>query len=251
MYRRSCFAVVMLGLAVPSALAQAPLRVLSSNGVRAVVLDLRAELEAAAGVPLDIEFSTAAGFKRRIDANEPFDVTILPPAMIDELIAAGRIAGPRIDVGRTGVGVGARTTTNVGSVASLEGLRAVLTNAASVAFTAEGQSRATIDAAFARLGLTEAMRAKSLLLGPGEAPEAVAEGRAELVLTLTSEILPIAGVKLIGPLPAEVQTYVAFSAGVARNARNAAAAAAFVSYLTRPEVTAALPQHGMERVPAR
>src|SRR5881296_676814 len=86
--------------------AQAPaVRVLASNGVRAVLQDLIPEAERAAGQPLAVEFGTSASIKRRIEANEPFDVTILASDVIDGLIKAGKLASDsRAEIARSGVG---------------------------------------------------------------------------------------------------------------------------------------------------
>src|SRR5690606_35885432 len=149
-------------------------------------------LEAAIGARLAIEFSTAAALARRIGDGEAFDVAILTPQLIDGLVAMQKIATDgRRRFARTGVGVGARRGHPAGAITNLEDLERVLRAAESVAFTAEGQSRGTIDTAFAQLGITDLMQSKSMLLGPGEAPGAVASGRAELVLTLISEIVDV------------------------------------------------------------
>lgn len=230
---------------------QAPteVRVLSSNGVRSVIEDRQPEIERAIGHTLSIEFSTAASLKKKIEAGEAFDVAVLTPALIDELIAQGKVAvDSRVDFARAGVGVGARQGAPPADVSTSDALKSTLLKARSVAFTAEGQSRLTIDRAFDRLGIAEAMRLKTMLKGPGEAPTAVAAGEAELVLTLMSEILPVPGLQLLGPFPADVQGYVTFTAGRSPNAKDASAATALLRHLSGPDVAAALKAHGLEAV---
>jgi molybdate transport system substrate-binding protein len=223
------------------------LRVLASNGVKAVVESLTPEIEHAVGRSLAIEFSTAASLKTDIEAGAAFDVAILTPAIIDDLIGQQRItADSRTSFARAGVGVGARKGESLGDVGTLEGLKSALLRAQSVAFTADGQSRATIDRAFEKLGIVEEMRAKTVLKGPGEAPAAVAAGEAELVLTLVSEILPVAGLELVGPFPAEAQGYIDFTAGRSPSARDAAAADALLAFLGTTRAREALRAHGME-----
>jgi molybdate transport system substrate-binding protein len=226
-----------------------PVRVLSSNGVRAVVEALQPDIERAIGSSLSIEFSTASSLKQEIEAGEPFDVAILTPALIADLVTQTLVVSEsRIDFARAGVGVGARPDTGDRDVSTPEALKDTLLGAESVAFTADGQSRITIDRAFERLGIAEEMRAKTKLMGPGQAPPAVAAGEAELVLTLTSEILPVPGLDLVGPFPREVQGYVSFAAGRSREARDTRAADALLRYLAGPEFAAALAAHGMESV---
>jgi molybdate transport system substrate-binding protein len=227
--------------------AAPPLRVLSSNGVRAVVESLVPDLEAAIGRKLNIEFSTAASLKERIANGEPFDVAILTPTLIDALVAEQKIvAASRQNFARAGVGVGVRAGAAKPDVSTLDGLKRMLLAAKSVTFTADGQSRLTIDRAFERLGIVADMRAKTLLKGPGEPPHAVAAGEAEVVLTLVSEILPVAGVQLVGPLPPEVQSYVSFTAGRSASTRDAAGADALLRYLASPKALTELGAHGME-----
>jgi molybdate transport system substrate-binding protein len=226
-----------------------PLRVLSSNGVKAVVETLQPDIERTIGRPLTIEFSTAAGLKQRIEKGAAFDVAILTPAILHDLAAQKLIvAESQIGIARTGVGIGARAGAPRADVSTPEALKALLLNAKSVTFTEAGQSRGMIDAAYKRLGIEEEMKAKSILKGPGESPEAVARGEAELVLTLVSEIVPVKGVQLLGPLPTGLQGYVSFAGARSPAARDASAADAMLRYLSGPSAASALAANGMEAV---
>ena len=227
----------------------AAVRVLSSNGVKGIIDEVRPEIERAIGRPLSIEFSTSASLKPKIEQGEPFDVAILTPTMVDDLVKQGRIAaGSTVNIARSGVGVGARAGAPRTDVSTPEALKRALLDANKVAFTAEGQSRATIDRAFDRLGIADAMRPKVMLLGPAGGPAAVAKGEADLTLTLVSEIIPIPGVQLLGPLPGELQSYVSFAAGRSVSAQDREAADALLRQLSGPVVTSALESHGMEAV---
>ena len=231
-----------------SAAATTPLRVLSSNGVRPAIEAAQSQIEAAIGRPLSTEFSTATALKRSIDAGEPFDVAILTPPLIDDLVMRNKaVAGSRVDVARVGVGVGARQGAPPADVSTPDGLRRTLLAAKVVAYTAEGQSRTTVDKALETLGLTAAIAPKSMITGPGEGPAAVASGKADLVMTLISEIL-IPGVQLLGPFPPEMQNYIVFTAARNANSSNPEAADALLRYLAGPEVAAALKAHALEPI---
>ena len=245
--------VVLLGLAAACARSEPPpqtadpVRVLSSNGVKALVEALQPEIERTIGRPLAVEFSTATGLAARIEEGAPFDVAILTPPLLHALAARQLVAADsQVGIARSGVGVGARDGAPRADVGTPEALKAVLLDAASVAFTEGGQSRATIDAAYRRLGIEDAMRSKSILKGPGESPEAVAHGEAELVLTLISEILPVDGIQLLGPLPAELQGYVSFAGARSPAARDADAADRLLQFLAGPSADAARAATGME-----
>jgi molybdate transport system substrate-binding protein len=227
----------------------AAVRVFSSNGVKAVIDDVKGEIERAIGRSLSIEFSTAASLKARIDKGEPFDVAILTPALLHELANAGHVVGDsRVSLARSGVGIAVGEGAPKADVSTPDALKRTLLDATSVAYTAEGQSRRTIEAAFDRLGIADQMRPKVTLVGPMGGPAAVARGEAELALTLTSEILPIPGVQLLGPLPGDLQDYVTFGAARSAHAQDAGAADALLRELNGPTVTSALESHGMEPV---
>jgi molybdate transport system substrate-binding protein len=227
----------------------AAVRVLSSNGVKGIIDEVRPELERAIGRPLSIEFSTSAALKTKIEQGEPFDVAILTPAMVHDLTSTGKIAdGSSVNIARSGVGVGAREGAPRIDVSTPDALKRALLDAKKVAFTAEGQSRATIDRAFERLGIADAMRPRVMLLGPAGGPAAVAKGEADLTLTLVSEIIPIPGVQFLGPLPAELQNYVSFAGGRGANAKDRDGADALLRQLSGPVVTSTLESHGMEVV---
>ena len=225
-----------------------PLRLLSSNGVRPAIEAVQPQLEMATGIRMSAEFSTAAALKRKIDAGEPFDVAILTPALVDDLVAQGRaVAESRSDLARVGVGVGAREGAPRSDVSTPDALKRTLLDAKVVAYTAEGQSRATVNKALAQLGITAEVDAKSMLTGPGEGPGAVAAGKADLVMTLISEIL-IPGVQLLGPFPPEMQNYIVFTAVRSPNAKNVEGANALLRYLMGPEVADAMKTHALEPI---
>ncbi len=210
---------------------------MSSNGVKAVVDELKPELERAIGHPLSIEFSTATSLKAKIEQGEPFDVAILTPVLLHELAGQGHVVdNSLVNLARSGVGVAAREGAPKADVSTPEALKRTLLSAKSVAFTAEGQSRRTIEAAFEQLGIADAMRPKVMLTGPMGGPAAVAKGEAELAMTLIAEILPVPGVQLLGPLPGDLQNYVSFAAARSAHAKDAEAADALLRQLSGPAV---------------
>ena len=146
---------------------------------------------------------------------------------------------------RVGVGVGVRSDAASSEIGTPEALKALLLDARSVTFTADGQSRTAIDRAFERLGIVAEMRAKTILRGPGEAPAAVARGEAAVVLTLVSEIVEVPELKLIGPLPPELQSQVTFTAARGVTTKDPAAADRLVQALSGAAVIARLTRHGL------
>jgi len=247
--RFAAYCLLALLLLVRTTAAQPPLRVLSSNGVRAPLQESEEVIEAAIGAEIDLEFSTSASLADRIEAGEPFDVAILTPTLIERLQRSGRIAAdPTTRFARTGVGVGARPSASARDVSSVEALSRTLLAAESIALTADGQSRCVSEAAFETLGIAAQLAPKIVLLGPGEGPYAVARGEAELVLTLISEIVPVTGIELIGPFPEEVQAYVDFEAALSAAAASKPAAQRFLAELRVTALADALRRQGLETI---
>ena len=222
-------------------------RVLSSNGVRVVLEEMQPQIEQSIGRRLAFEFSTSRTLTDRIEAGEAFDVAILTPRLIDELISLQKVTpGSSNEFARVGIGVGSRQGAPVKSVDTLEDLRRTFLEAESVAFGSDGQSRRTNEASFEALGIEDEMQSKTTLTGPGEAPVLVAEGEIELVLTLVSELLREPGVQLLGPLPPEVQAYVHFAAAMSAGAGDPSTARTLINFLSTPAFGAVLEKNGLE-----
>jgi molybdate transport system substrate-binding protein len=233
------------------AAAQAPaVRILASNGVQGALNDITTQCERAIGHPLAVEFGTTAAMKPRIEGGEAFDLTVLTSDAIDALIREGKVAADsRADAARVGIGVGVRAGAAKPDVSSPEALKKALLNAKSITYAAAGASRPPTDKMLDRMGIADALKSKTLLLpGAEETTAAVRDGKAELLITLISEIVSAKGLELAGPLPKEFQTYIAFAAGVSPNAKNAQAARAAVKFLTGAKAATAYKAKGMEPV---
>jgi molybdate transport system substrate-binding protein len=230
--------------------AQAQMRVLASNGIKAVVDELRPQYEKKSGHALSIDFGTSASLKQRIESGESFDVTILTSDLIDELAKSGKIAsGTTAGLARAGIGVGVRAGTAKPNIATPDALKQTLMQAKSVTYARDGASRIFIGQMLDHLGIAKEVDAKTIYeQGSVRAAAKVADGQAELLMTLVPEILPAPGVDLVGPLPAQLQHYISFAAGVGAKAGHADAAKALIKYLAAPENAPTLKAKGMEPI---
>jgi molybdate transport system substrate-binding protein len=238
--------ILLFAAGVP---AQAPaVRVLASNGVQGAVNEIIPQCEHAIGHPLAVEFGTTASIKPRIEGGEAFDFTILTADAIDGLTKEGKVAADsRASVARVGIGIGIKAGTAKPNVSTPEALKKALLNAKSITYAAAGASRPPTDKMLGSMGIADALKSKTLLLsGAEETAEAVRDGKAEILITLISEIMSAKGLELAGPLPKEFQAYIGFVAGVSPNAKNADAAKAAMKYLTGPKAAAAYKAKGME-----
>jgi molybdate transport system substrate-binding protein len=225
------------------------LKVLASNGFRAVFEELTPRCEKAIGHPLSTQFGTSTGLVQRAKDGEAFDVAVMTTDAIDDLGKTGTVtAASRVMLGRSGIGVGVRMGAVKPDIKTVDALKQTLLRAKAVSYAGDGASRPHIESMFDALGITKAMAAKSVLeQGSVRAAAKVASGDAELLLTLISEILPAPGLELVGPLPELFQHYVAFAAATGKSAAHADAAAALIKCLSAPDAGAILKAKGMER----
>ena len=240
-----------LGLAIlfaPATALAAEINVISSVGVKAVLEELKPQFESATKHTLNITFGTAVPLKRQIDGGASFDVVILTPALIEDLVKSGKVMGgtPAI-VAKAGIGVAIRAGAPKPDLSSAEAFKKTVLAAKSIAYTKEGQSGAMMVRVMQQLGIADQMTPKTILeTRSGAAALNVVEGKADLAFTLISEILPVKGAELAGPLPAGLQSYVVFTAGVSPSAKDAGAARAFIEYLRDPARGPLLKAKGME-----
>ena len=249
--KRSMVLALTLGfvLLVRAATAQTPeIRVLASNGMKAVLEELVPQCERATGRRLTIQFNTSAALKERIAAGEAFDVAIVTSDLIDSLIKEGKVAAAsRAGVARSGVGVGIRAGAPKPDIGTPDALKRTLLNAKAISYAQDGASRVHIVKMLDQLGIAEAVKGKTILeQGSVRSAGRVAKGDADVVMTLVSEILPIPGIELAGPFPAAVQSYVSFAAGIATKAGDPAAAKMLIGVLTGPAVAPTFKARGME-----
>ena len=227
--------------------AQSPVRVLCSNGMKATVEAVLPQAEKATGHKIAIDFSSSVNLKQRIDGGEAFDAVILTPDLINTLIKEGKVVGSATNLARAGIGVGVRVGTPKPDISSLAAMKQTLLNVKSVTYTKTGASRPFIEKMYDRLGITKEMMPKVILQEmPGRAERVVGEGGADMVITLVSEILPVPGVQLVGPLPGELQNYISFAGGVGSKAADPASEKSLLAFLSSPAVAPTYKAKGME-----
>ena len=240
----------LLTLCQPRARAQgSPVRVLSSNGFKAVIDALGPQCERAIGHQLAVPFGTSASLRQKVDAGDAFDVAVVTAEAMDDLVKAGKVrASTRAALGRSGIGVGIRAGAKKPDIKTPEALRTTLLAARSITYAGDGASRPHIEKMVSVLGIADVMTKKTLLeQGSVRAAAKVAGGDAELLITLVSEILPAPGVELVGPLPAAFQHYVSFAAATGAKATNPDAGKALIACLSGPSVAATLKAKGMDK----
>ena len=226
----------------------ATVRVLASNGVKSALEELRPQCERAIGHPLALQFNSTAAVKKRIEAGEEFDVAIITSEAIGDLIRQGKLtAGSRAELARSELGIGIRAGAAKPDIHSPEALKRALQEAKSITYPQDGASRAYIEKMFDRLGIAADVKLRIILAqGSGPATESVAAGQAALVITLFSEIVPIHGVEILGPLPGEYHYDIRFGAAASVTTKNAEAVHALITFLTGPNAAPMFKAKGLE-----
>jgi molybdate transport system substrate-binding protein len=238
---------VLVGAAVRVASA-AEIKLVSAGAMRSVVSALAESFSQESGHQVKGTYGTMGVVRQKIAA-EPVDVVIGSDTVIDELIKQGAVSGARIDLARTGVGVGVREGAPRPDISTPEAFKQTLLAAKSLVYVDPAQG-ATSGIHFAgvlqKLGIADAVRSKTILWPGGYAAEAVAKGDAEIVVHQISEILPVKGVTLIGPLPKDLQKITVYSGGLAAKSTAADAAKTFLAYLTSPASKAKFAAAGLD-----
>jgi molybdate transport system substrate-binding protein len=253
---KSLLTILLIGLAlVMSQHANAAdLKVVSGGAFKQVLNALAAQYEKETGNKLDVTYQTVGQHLELIrDGKEEFDVAVLTPEAIDGLAKEGKVVpGTRVDLAKVGVGVVVKKGAPLPDISTVEAFKKSLLAAKSVAFIdpkAGGSSGIYVEGLLEKLGIAKEINAKAVLVHGGAVADHIADGEAEIGVHQISEILPVAGVTLVGPLPAEIQNYTVYSAGVGSSAKNGTAARALAKFLSGPHALPIIKAKGME--PAR
>ena len=175
------------------------------------------------------------------------DIVVLSAEAMEEAVKKGYVMPDSItEVGRVGVGVAVNQNAAAPDISSADAFKATLLAAKSIVMIdpATGTSGKHLAEVFERLGIADQLKAKTTYLAGGYVVEPVGKGEIELGLHQISEILPVKGVKLVGPLPAELQKVTIYQAAITARPLNLEAARAFLDQVRAPGVRAAFARKG-------
>jgi molybdate transport system substrate-binding protein len=238
-----------LGLAVIHAGAARAddLKIFGSRVTRMVIDDLGPGFARDTGHKLTVVTDVAAVMKRRIEQGEAFDVAVLVNFQTDGLIKSGKLAADtRADVMKSGIGVAVRRGAPKPDISTVDAFRRTLLAAKSITYLKEGASTLHLDRVFAQLGIADALKPKVIQPTTEAVSEMVASGEAELGIIVIPNILSVPGAELVGPLPAEIQSYIVFTAAVSAQSPNQQAARDVIKLMTSPAAVQSIKQKGME-----
>jgi molybdate transport system substrate-binding protein len=221
------------------------IEVLSTLALRGVLLEVAADFRARAGLAVAAGYQSTNAQLLAISQSATADVAIITRPAIDQLVGEGKIvAGSVADIARSGVGLAVPAGAPKPDIATVEAFKRTLLAAKSIAFSRIGASGLHFGEVIERLGIAAEVCRKAII-GDSYVGEIAARGEAELAVQQVSELMPVSGIDIVGPLPGDLQKISVFSAGIFTAARDPAGAAELVAYLALPELAPILTRKGL------
>jgi molybdate transport system substrate-binding protein len=226
------------------------IRLFVAGSLRAPVAQIQGLLEQKTGHRVVMESSESRTLQAEIEAGQPFEAALLTTPVIRDMIAKGKIvAGSATDIAMVGVGVAVRGDAPKLEVTTPEGLKAAILGAHGVRrYYGVAASVPVLDNLFAKLDLADSTKDKMVRLTSGAIPpeDPLPKGQYELIINLTSAVIPMKGWTYLGPIPEQFQMPVPHAAGIGV-AGDTALAKAVLETLKTPQFDAALKANGVTR----
>lgn len=243
--------LVLLGTGSQALLAQAAdISVLSASALKPALTELAEAFQRKTGHVVKLSFATAGEVHKRVLAGEATDLVIATDVATEQLAAQGFVRpDTRTIIARVGVGIGIRKGAPIPAISDTDALKRTLLSTQSVTYpdpARGGASGIHFAQVIERLGVSQALAHKTVL---GEKPEyvcaMVAKGDVDLCVHQISEILPVKGVTLVGPLPSDVQKVTTFTIALSAETREVKAARAFHQFVTHSSVKTKFAKAGL------
>jgi molybdate transport system substrate-binding protein len=250
---RTAASIIAALLLTEFAVVADEIKVMTSGAFTAAYLELAPEFERATGHRIVTEATSmgtgSTSIPARLERGEAIDVVIVAERDLEELIKTGRVrAGTRVDLARSAIGMAVRRGAPKPDISSVDALRRTLLEARSIAYSASVSGTYLSTELFQRLGIADRVLPKSRKIEGERVGAVVARGEAEIGFQQISELLPVPGIDLVGPLPPDVQRVTVFSAGIGVAATNPALAKSFVEFLASPAALSAIRKSALETV---
>ncbi|HXN56290.1 MAG TPA: substrate-binding domain-containing protein [Myxococcales bacterium] len=245
------FAGVLLAAGLASA---ADIKVMSSGGFSAAYGSLAPEFERHTGYKIDTVLGPSMGtapdaIPVRLKRGEPADVLIMVGSALDDLVKQGKVvAGSRVDLARSRIGMVVRAGAPKPDISSVEAFKRALLAAKSIAYSDSASGVYVSKELYKRLGAESQLAAKSKMIVSERVGNVVARGEAEIGFQQISELLPVPGIAYVGPIPADLQKVTVFAGGIAAGAKQPEAARALLRFLSSPEALPAIEKSGLDPI---
>lgn len=184
---------------------------------------------------VSLVFDPSPVVKKRIEDGEAADVVIVQPDFAENLTKSGKVsAGDRPIIAHVGVGLGNRKDSPAYDISTVEKLRNTLLGADLLVFNSVKSGQAFANT-LERLGIAETLKPKIVRTTPNGIFEPVLKGNGnDMVAGTIPLIATIPGIKLLGPLPGDLQSTLAYTAVLMTNTSQRDAAEGFIAFLLSP-----------------
>lgn len=234
----TALAAGLLACSAATLAQSAELKVLTSVALTAALNEVAPKYEQATGNKLAIGYSLIADVRKRVLAGETADVIILSRPVMDELGKQDKVTPDSIvNIVGTPVALAIRAGAPKPDISTVDALKRTLLAAKSIVYAdpAKGGASGVYFAHVVdRLGLTEPLKSKTILVPGAQAAEMVAKGDAEIGVGQASEIVPVPGAQLLGPLPGELASTTLFTGGIGAGSKEPQAAKSLIDFLKGP-----------------
>jgi molybdate transport system substrate-binding protein len=238
---------------VPLAAQAATIKLLTGGAFKQVVMAVVPGFEARTGHKVEVQNDTAGALQKRIAAGEAFDVAVITPPVLQTLGTQGYVVpGSIVPLAKVAIGVAVKSGAPMPPIATVEQFKQAVLDARKVAYidpAAGGSSGIYLDALFKQMGIADQVKAKAVLVPGGLVADRLVTGEADLAIHQVSEIMPVKGVTIVGPLPEAIQNYTTYAGALGSRATDVEAARALLAALASPEAAEILRAKGM--TPAR
>jgi molybdate transport system substrate-binding protein len=228
----------------------AKLKVMCARSMHIVVGALTDAFRRASGDEVDLHFGTVGALQKRLDAGETADVLILGAPALEKMAKAGAV-GPITSIATTRIGIAIREGTPAPDISTPQAFRQALIDARKVAFSdaaVGGSAGVYLAKLFVEMGVGDEIARKGMpQQSGGEVATRVANGEADLGMTLIAEIVPIQGARVIGTLPPPLGSDTTYAAAVTTGSKAPDAAHAFIAALTQASARGAWEAAGFSR----
>jgi molybdate transport system substrate-binding protein len=232
----------------------AEIKVMISGGLTAAYRELVPKFEETTGNKVTTAYGPSMGttvnaIPVRLARGEPADVLIMVGYALADLAKQGKVvATSQVDLVRSPIGLAVRAGAPVPDISTVAGLKAALLAAKSIAYSDSASGVYVERELFMRLGIEDQLKPKSRAIPAEPVGEVVARGDAEIGFQQISELLPVRGIKVVGPIPAEVQQITVFSAGIATGAAEPEAGKELIAFLASPASAPILTKAGLDPI---
>jgi molybdate transport system substrate-binding protein len=225
------------------------IKLISSMASRELLKELTARYSANTAKAVHYEAAGGVEVAKRVRSGEAFDVVVLARNAIDDLANNDLLAASSItDIAQSGIAVAVRADAELPDISNEAAVKRAILAAKSVSYST-GPSGVYLEKKFAAWGILEAVQPRIVVPPPGTAVGSlVASGEAALGFQQLSELIALAGIRIVGPLPAELQLVTVFSGALTRNAPERQAALDLLQFMAAPQNAPLKQRFGMAAV---